>query len=251
MTDARKNCKPIPSRGALMSHRQAHAALKALADPAEAVLLGRFFKTAKGEYGEGDRFLGVMVPGVRRLVREFWQLPLPDVEVLLRSAFNEERLLGLLLLVERYRRGDRETQTAVFRCYWRNRRRVNNWNLVDASAPYIVGAHLLPRSRARLHRLARSTALWDRRIAVVATFAFIREDDFADSLSLAETLLRDKHDLMHKACGWMLREIGKRDQAVLERFLEEHRHKMPRTMLRYAIERFPAAKRRSYLARPS
>lgn len=231
-----------------MKFREAHAAMMALANPEKAALLQRFFKTGRGEYAEGDRFLGIMVPAVRRVAREMRQLGLEEVERLLGSPYNEERLLALLLMVRRYERATPEEQTAIYRCYLRNRRRVNNWNLVDLSAPNIVGKHLLHRSRAPLYRLGRSRSVWDRRIAVLATFWFIRERDFRDSLELARRLLTDKHDLMHKACGWMLREIGKRDQAVLERFLREHCRTMPRTMLRYAIERFPHAQRRAYLA---
>ncbi|HEY5915694.1 MAG TPA: DNA alkylation repair protein [Verrucomicrobiae bacterium] len=230
-----------------MSFRRAHNALLALANPRKAALLQRFFKTGKGEYGEGDRFLGIMVPAVRRLGRDFQQLSLPDIERLLASSFNEERLLAVVILVERYRRGALDERTAIHRCYLRNRDRINNWNLVDLSAPTLVGSHLLRKPKALLYRLAASKRLWDRRIAVLATFAFIRENDFGDALALARRLLADKHDLMHKACGWMLREIGKRDRAVLDRFLVRHHRSMPRTMLRYAIERLPASQRKAYL----
>jgi 3-methyladenine DNA glycosylase AlkD len=245
---ARNTLKPASSAtGSTASYRQAHAALLGLADPAKAAFLEGFFKTRKGQYAEGDRFLGITVPAIRRLSRQFRQLGLSQIERLLRSPFNEERLLALLILGDSYRRGAAPARQAVCRCYLRNRSRVNNWNLVDASAPYILGAYLLPRKRTALYRLARSQNLWDRRIAVLATFAFIREGDFADTLELTRRLLQDKHDLMHKACGWMLREIGKRDPIVLEDFLRQHHRAMPRTMLRYAIERFPPARRQAYL----
>jgi 3-methyladenine DNA glycosylase AlkD len=242
----RDNLKPVGR--VAPSQRQAHAALLALANPAKAAFLAGFFKTGKGQYAEGDRFLGITVPAIRRISRQFRQLGLSQIERLLRSSYNDERLLALLILVDAYRAGDAPTREAVCRCYLRNRSRVNNWNLVDVSAPYILGAHLLRRKRTVLYRLARSPILWDRRIAVLATFAFIREGDFADTLELIRRLLNDKHDLMHKACGWMLREIGKRDPATLETFLQEYHRMMPRTMLRYAIERFTPVRRKAYLS---
>ena len=155
--------------------------------------------------------------------------------------------MALIILVQRYRRTGPREQQRIYRVYLRKRHRVNNWNLVDASAPYLVGPHLLQRDRSLLYELAESRSLWDRRIAVLATFAFIRADDFADTLHLTEKLLADSADLMHKACGWMLREVGKRDSALLEAFLQNHHRGMPRTMLRYAIERFPATKRKAFL----
>ncbi len=230
-----------------MSFRQAHAALLALTDPHKAALLQRFFKTAKGQYAEGDRFLGIMVPATRRLARQFSKLSLIEVERLLASKYNEERLLGLIILVEQYRRGDSAAKETICDCYLRNLSRVNNWNLVDISAPRILGEHLLHRDRSLLYKLANSGSLWHRRVAVLATAAFIRADDFADTFELTRRLLTDPHELMHKACGWMLREIGKRDRAALERFLAAYCRAMPRTMLRYAIERFPTATRKTWL----
>jgi 3-methyladenine DNA glycosylase AlkD len=235
------------SDGPAMDHRQAHAALLALANPNKAEFLAGFFKSGKGQYAEGDRFLGITVPAIRQLARQYQQLGLTDCERLLQSAYNDERLLALLILVEQYRKGDFGIKNKVYQVYLNNRHRVNNWNLVDSSAPYIVGAHLLNRSRSLLYQLAKSRSLWDRRIAVLATFAFIRAGDFADTLKLTEQLLGDEHDLMYKACGWMLREIGKRNQSVLEGFLRQHYAVMPRTMLRYAIERFAPTKRKDYL----
>ena len=236
------------SAKAAVNHRQAHAALRALANPTKAAFLAGFFKTGKGQYAEGDRFLGIVVPAIRRLARQFRQLGLKDCERLLDSPYNDERLLSLLILVERYRTGDAGMKEKVYRLYLKKQCGVNNWNLVDTSAPHIVGAHLLRRDRSLLYELTQSRSLWDRRIAVLATFAFIRADDFADILKLTERLLADEHDLMRKACGWMLREVGKRNQAVLENFLRQLHRVMPRTMLRYAIERFPTVRRKVYLA---
>jgi 3-methyladenine DNA glycosylase AlkD len=229
-----------------MGHRQARTAVRALANPNKAKFLAGFFKTAKGQYAEGDRFLGITVPAIRQLVRQYRRLGLKDCEQLLQSAYNEERLFALLILVEQYGKGDAGVKDRVYRVYLKNRRRVNNWNLVDGSAPHIVGAHLLTRNRSMLYQLAKSRSLWDRRIAVLATFAFIRSGDFTDTLKLTRQLLEDEHDLMHKACGWMLREVGKRSRPVLEDFLRRHHAVMPRTMLRYAIERFTPAERIPY-----
>ena len=230
-----------------VNHRQAHAALLELANPNKAEFLAGFFKTGKAQYAEGDRFLGITVPAIRQLSRQFRQLDLTDCERLLQSAYNDERLLALLILVEQYRKGDVGVKNKVYQIYLNNRHRVNNWNLVDGSASYIVGAHLLQGDRSLLYELAQSRSLWDRRIGILATLAYIRVDDFTDTLKLTEQLLGDEHDLMHKACGWMLREVGKRNQSVLEDFLRQHHDAMPRTMLRYAIERFSPAKRTGYL----
>ncbi|MDJ0749738.1 MAG: DNA alkylation repair protein [Woeseiaceae bacterium] len=207
-----------------------------------------FFKSGKGEYGEGDRFLGIRVPMIRKQVTGFRDAPLRSVLALLRSQFHEERLLAVLLLVEKYRRGDAGTKQRVFDSYLSHRSFVNNWDLVDSSAHLIVGPQLQEDGDRRLLcELAGSESLWDRRIAMMATFHYIRNKDFTDALQIAELLLNDEHDLIHKSVGWMLREIGKRDRAVEERFLERHYHSMPRTMLRYAIEKFPAARRKAYL----
>jgi 3-methyladenine DNA glycosylase AlkD len=228
--------------------QRAQAALLALADPDKAKFLAGFFKTGPGQYGEGDRFLGIVVPAVRQVAKQFRRLPLADCEVLLASPYNEERLLALLILVGQYRAADAATRDKVYQSYLAQRLRVNNWNLVDSSAPNIVGTHLLTRDRSVLVELAQSPTLWDRRIAMLATLTFIRAKDFADTLRLTELLLADPQDLMHKACGWMLREVGKRDAAVLEQFLSVHQRAMPRTMLRYAIERFAPDKRAALLA---
>jgi 3-methyladenine DNA glycosylase AlkD len=207
-----------------------------------------FFKSGPGQYGEGDRFLGVTVPDVRAQAKQFAGLGLEECVALLQFPFNETRLLALLILVAQYKRGDAARRQQIYSSVMENRRRINNWNLVDSSAPYIVGPHLAGRDRTVLYDLARSAELWDRRIAVLATFAFIRNNDFGDTLALSEMLLDDPQDLMHKACGWMLREVGKRNAQVLEGFLRKHQHHMPRTMLRYAIERCPPAVRSAVMA---
>jgi 3-methyladenine DNA glycosylase AlkD len=209
----------------------------------------RFFKCGPGQYGEGDAFLGLNVPMLRTLSKEFTPASVDELIELLQSRWHEARLLALMILVRKYERGDEELRDEIYRRYLANTDRINNWDLVDASAPNIVGAHLLDRDRKPLYTLAKSDSLWKRRIAIVATQHLIRHDDFDDTLRIAELLLDDKHDLIHKASGWMLREVGKRDQAVLERFLRQHAPRMPRTMLGYAIERFPEEARRKYMAK--
>jgi len=225
----------------------ARAALREQADADHARTLQRFFKTGPGEYGEGDCFIGVRVPAIRRLVRRFRGLSPADARTLLRTVIHEERLLALLVLVEQYRRGDAAERGRIYRLYLTNTRHINNWDLVDSSAEHIVGAYLWERSREPLHRLAGSTSLWERRIAIMATFHFIKQGEFAETLVLADKLLADPEDLIHKAVGWMLREVGKRDQALAEGFLRQRYRQMPRTLLRYAIERFPEALRQQYL----
>lgn len=220
-------------------------AVRALGRPARAAILQRFFKTGPGEYGEGDRFLGLTVPQVRELVRRFHPVDFPEIAAILRSPWHEERLLGLLLLVARYENGADADRAAAYRLYCRSFPRINNWDLVDASAEYIAGAHGVGRSQ--LVAWAASPNLWIRRIAIVSTFHSIRRRRFADTLAVARKLLRDPEDLIHKAVGWMLREVGKRDVATLEAFLRRHGRAMPRTMLRYAVERFPNARRKAFL----
>ncbi|MGZ8829021.1 MAG: DNA alkylation repair protein [Thermoanaerobaculia bacterium] len=224
--------------------------LRELADPRRAKTSRWFFKTGPGHYGEGDRFLGLTVPQLRLIAREFRALPLAGLTRLLQSPWHEERLLALIIAMERYTRGDWQERDALFRFYLDNLEWVNNWDLVDVSAPAIVGTHLQDAKRSLLVRLARSKSLWERRVAIVATQHFIRNGDLADTFRIAKMLLRDEQDLIHKATGWMLREAGKKDRAALEKFLNEHAAKMPRTMLRYAIEKFPPALRRRFLARP-
>lgn len=209
----------------------------------------RFFKTGPGEYGEGDQFLGLTVPQVRLIVRQTDDLAEKDVLTLLHSAWHEERLLALLILVRRFEkaRKDEAVREHIVALYLKQTRWINNWDLVDTSAPLILGEWLLTHEREVLDRLAKSKSLWEQRIAVLATLAFIRAGEFDDTLRLCERFLTHEHDLMHKACGWMLREAGKRDVAVLRAFLDRHAKLMPRTMLRYAIEKLPEAERRGYL----
>jgi len=222
--------------------------LKSMADPDKAAILQRFFKTGLGQYGEGDIFIGVMVPQSRKVAKKFNQLQLVEVKMLLYSRIHEERLVALLILVWRYSSAlsSREEKEEIVRFYLDNIKQVNNWDLVDLSAPNILGAHLIDRDRRLLYRLARSENVWERRIAILATYHFIRNGDFSDTLKITEMLLQDRHDLIHKAAGWMLREVGKRDVDSEEAFLEKHLAVMPRTMLRYAIERLPESKRRRY-----
>jgi 3-methyladenine DNA glycosylase AlkD len=222
--------------------------LKAHADPERAKAALWFFKTGPGEYGEGDRFLGVAAGPLRALAREFQEMPLAEVLKLLRSPWHEARSLALLVMGRAYARGDEAKRKAVYGAYLANTQRVNGWDLVDCSAEHVVGAHLQDRSRAPLRKLARSKSLWERRIAIVATFRYIKRGEFAETLRIAGLLVNDRHDLIHKAVGWMLREVGKRGGlAEEEAFLREHCRTMPRTMLRYAIERFPEPLRRAYL----
>lgn len=222
--------------------------LSQLGDPEKAKKLSGFFKTGKGQYGEGDVFLGISVPEQRKVAKRYHALSLPDLQALLGSPIHEHRLTALLILVSTYGKADASGKAAIFRLYLNNTEHINNWDLVDLSAPKIVGAYLLNKDPSILYRLAKSPNLWERRIAILSTLTFIRNNAFDDALRIAELLLQDEHDLIHKAVGWMLREIGKRDQDVEERFLRTHCAQMPRTMLRYAIERFDEQKRQFYLA---
>jgi len=219
----------------------------ALGDSGRARNLQRYFKTGPGEYGEGDVFAGLKVPQIRRLARSYSHLLLEDICALLQSPYHEVRFLALVLLTGRFKRGGDAEREEIFRSYLGHTHRINNWDLVDVSAPHIVGAWLSDKDRAPLYRLARSDSLWERRIAIIATHAFIREDDFSDTLTIAEMLRDDSYDLIHKAVGWTLREVGKRNRAVEEGYLQRHHGHMPRTMLRYAVERFPPQLRRRYL----
>jgi 3-methyladenine DNA glycosylase AlkD len=223
------------------------ARLQQLGDAEDARFLQGYFRTGPGEYGEGDRFLGIRVPVLRTLVREHRGMPLEQVAELLRSPWHEARLLAVLLLADAYGRGDAQAREAVYRLYLDSTRWINNWDLVDSSAPHVVGAHLEGRDRGVLEELARSESLWERRIAILATQHFIRRGDFGTTLRIAELLVHDGHDLIHKALGWMLREVANRDRATAEAFLRRHLAGMPRTMLRYAIEKFPPDLRQRYL----
>lgn len=230
-----------------MTAEDARTKLKSLASPAAAALATRFFKTGPGEYGEGDTFIGIKVPTLRTISREFRTMPLEEIESLLQSPIHEERHLALMILVLQFAKSDDAQRKAAFDLYLRNTQFVNNWDLVDCSAPQIVGGCLMNRSRKPLLELAKSNSLWERRIAIVSTQHFIRNGDLDETLTISQKLLKDKEDLIHKAAGWMLREVGKKDQAVLEGFLDRHGTAMPRTMLRYAIERFTSARRQAYL----
>jgi len=223
--------------------------LETLADLPTAEILRSFFKTGPGEYGEGDRFRGIRVPVLRKLCREFRHAGVEVISELLDSPWHEDRMLALLLLMERYRASSESSREALYEFYCSRTGRINNWDLVDVSCPHIVGRHLQTRDRSPLYRFVESSNLWERRIAIVSTFYFIRNDDFGDTLDLAERLLTDPEELLHKATGWMLREVGKRSQSQLEAFLEEHATAMPRTMLRYAIERLPEEERKGWLRR--
>ena len=207
----------------------------------------RFFKTGKGQYGEGDIYLGIRAPVLRKIAKNFRRISLAEVSKLLESKFHEERLLSILMLVNLFKSGDEDDQELIYELYLDKTNFINNWDIVDISAGNIVGAFLFEKDKAPLYRLVFSENLWERRIAIVATFYFIKNDEFDDTLKIAEILFTDKEDLIHKAVGWMLREVGKRVIEIEEEFLEEHYLKMPRTMLRYAIERFPETRRKMYL----
>jgi 3-methyladenine DNA glycosylase AlkD len=236
-----KSTKPKPSVAAI------RAELREMADPVRAVHSQRFFKTGPGQYGEGDRFLGLTVPAMRALVLRYRQLDDTSALELLDSPWHEERLVGLLLLVEGYSRGDESRRKNIHSAYLANTRHINNWDLVDATAGEIVGSHLDASDISLLERLATSDNIWERRIAIVSTFHFIKQGEFRPTLKIARLLLQDSHDLIHKGVGWMLREVGKRDRKTLDAFLKRHYRKMPRTMLRYAIERHPERIRKQYL----
>lgn len=223
--------------------------LESLGNERAALHLQRFFKTGKGEYAEGDRFLGLTVPVSRRVVKQYTDLPHAEIRRLLRSPYHEARLVALLIMVRAHQRGDDATRDRLHRLYLANTKYINNWDLVDLSAEHLVGAHLGPGRHPLLTQLAKSALLWERRIAMLATFNFIKQDYFDETLRIARILLRDRHDLIHKAVGWMLREVGKRDRRREEAFLTRHHRAMPRTMLRYAIEKFPPALRKKYMAR--
>lgn len=221
--------------------------LQELADEKQAEILQRFFKTGKGQYGEGDIFLGIKVPVQRGVAKKYSGLSLPKIQELLKSKIHEHRLTGLIILSDKYKQAKDEDKANIFNFYLKNTKNINNWDLVDVTAPGIVGAFLFDKKKNTLYDLARSENLWERRIAIVSTANFIRQEEFQDTLALAEILLNDDHDLIHKAVGWMLREVGKKDENVLEEFLKQHYKVMPRTMLRYSIERFEEDKRKMYL----
>lgn len=223
--------------------------LKSRHDPEKAKFLSRFFKTGAGEYGEGDIFLGITVPKQRKIAKKYPDLSLDEIGLLLKNNIHEYRLTSLLILVSRYKKAKPQSKKEIVDFYLSNTENINSWDLVDSTAPYILGHFLLDKDRSVLYRLARSENVWERRIAVLSTFTFIKNGSFEDALNISELLLSDGNDLIHKAVGWMLREIGKRDPAIEEGFLEVHSHEMPRTMLRYAIEKFDKDKRSYYMGR--
>jgi len=222
--------------------------LRRYASPQKAKVLQSFFKTGRGQYGEGDIFIGVMVPNIRKTARQFSDLETAGILKLLHSKIHEERLLALLIWAMQYENGEARHKRRIFDLYLKNTRWVNNWDLVDLTAPKIVGDFLLDRDKNLLYELAGSDSLWERRIAIVATFAFIRTGRFNETFAIARMLLADKADLIHKASGWMLREVGKREPQAVTGFLEKYCRVMPRTMLRYAIERLSQNMRRKYMA---
>ncbi len=230
-----------------MSLEELRQTIKKSANPAQAKILSRFFKTGRGEYGEGDEFLGIKVPISRSIAKQFKDLTLTEIQELLNSPIHEERLIALFILIEHFKKADEHIKKIIFNFYLRNTKRVNNWDLVDLSAERIIGVYLLDKDNNVLFKLARSKNLWEKRIAIMSTFHFIKNGNYETTLAIADMLLKDEHDLIHKAVGWMLREIGNRNLKVEETYLKEHYKTMPRTMLRYAIEKFPEKKRQAYL----
>lgn len=230
-----------------MNLLQIRKQIKNQADPNQAVILQRFFKTGKGDYGEGDIFYGIKVPVQRIIAKKFNALSLVDLKELIKSKMHEERLIAAFILIDKYKKGDEKEKKQIFNFYLNNRKGINNWDLVDLSAPKIVGEYLLDKEKDLLYKFARSNDLWEKRIAILSTQTFIRNHFFEDTLKISEILLNDKHDLIHKAVGWMLREVGNRDIQAEEDFLKKYYKQMPRTMLRYAIEKFPEKKRKDYL----
>lgn len=221
--------------------------LKENSDLEKAKLSQRFFKTGKGEYGEGQKFLGIDTPTKSKIAKKYTELSLEDLQNLLESNIHDYKFIALVILINKFQKADEKERKEIFDLYIKNTKNINNWDLVDISAPHIVGQYLLNKDRKILYKLAKSENLWEKRISIISTFSFIRENQFEDTLKISEILLNDEHDLIHKAVGWMLREVGNRDRKVEEKFLTKHYKNMPRTMLRYAIEKFPENLRKSYL----
>ena len=207
----------------------------------------RFFKTGKGEYGEGDKFLGIRVPVLRKISKKYIKISLTDIEKLITSEYHEIRLISLFIMVLKFKNAKHEVQKEICQFYLKNAQHVNNWDLVDSSAHYIVGPYLRDKDKEIIYKFAQSDNLWERRIAIMTTYHFIKNNEFSDTLNIAKILLHDQEDLIHKAVGWMLREIGNRDKKIEEIFLLKYYNEMPRTMLRYAIEKFPKEERIEYL----
>ena len=230
-----------------MTAKEIQDSLRKLGDPKIAEHSLRYFKTGKGEYGEHDSFLGIRMPVLRAQVKKYRQTPLKDISRLLKSAYHEGRMFALLLLVSKFQSAAEEQKKDIYELYLSHTMYINNWDLVDCSAHLIVGPYLQHKDRKKLYQLADSPSLWERRIAILSTLHFIRQADFYDALRVSEALICDKEDLIHKAVGWMLREVGNRDRRVEDLFLIKHCKEMPRTMLRYAIEKYPEEQRQRYL----
>ena len=234
-------------QGAKVSLSQIRKKIKSVSNKNYAETMKWFFKTGKGQYGKGDIFVGIKVPVQRKIAKEFHSIDFDAIKELLSSKIHEERLIALLILVDKYEKGSDKEKEKIFKFYLRNLKGINNWDLVDLSAPNIVGSYLLNKNKKLLYEFARSQNLWERRIAVISTYTFIRFQNYDDTLKISAILLNDQHDLIHKAVGWMLREVGNRNPEVEENFLRTRYNRMPRTMLRYAIEKFPESKRKKYL----
>ena len=230
-----------------MNLKELKKTIKANANKDHAKTMQWFFKTGRGEYGEGDIFVGIKVPVQRKIAEQFGELKLDELQTLLNSKIHEERLISLLILVDKYNKADEKVKEKIYRFYKKNSRKINNWDLVDLSAPKIIGTHLLSRNKKILYKYAHSHNLWQKRISIISTYSFIKNHDFKTTLEVSDILLNDNHDLIHKAVGWMLREVGKQEINTLEKFLKTRYNKMPRTMLRYSIEKFPEKKRKKYL----
>lgn len=224
-----------------------HRDLMKKSDPAKVNLYKRYFKCGVGEYAEGDQFLGVNVPSMHEVARLYKDLDLETIKKILKSRYHEERMVALQILVNQFTKSNPIQRKLIFNLYLKNTKYINNWDLVDTSAPKIVGKYLEDKKRNILYKLAKSKSLWEKRIAIIATLYFIKIDDYSDTLKISEILLFDKHDLIHKAVGWALREVGKRNKNEEEKFLKKYYSKMPRTMLRYAIEKYPEDLRKKYL----
>ncbi|UZJ40930.1 DNA alkylation repair protein [Prosthecochloris sp. SCSIO W1101] len=231
----------------MITAEEIHRVLESVADPVIAEHSRHFFKTGEGEYGEGDLFHGIRVPVLRKYARKYQSISLAEARHLLASPFHEERFFALLVLMRKFEKGDSTLRETIYTLYLDNLKFVNNWDLVDISAPYIVGPWLEKRDKGVLYRLAQSEVLWERRVAILSTFHCVRKNNFNEALTISELLIHDPEDLIHKAVGWVLREIGKRNVSVEKAFLGKHYRDMPRTMLRYAIERFPKGERKKYL----
>lgn len=223
--------------------------LESLSNAEKKAYFPTFFKTGKGQYGEGDLFIGIIVPDIRKVAKANKDITPEEIELLLNNSFHECRMCALMILVEQFKKRKKENERkSIFDFYLSHTSRINNWDLVDLSAKDIVGEYLADKQdRTVLYELAESSLLWDQRIAVIATFAFIKRHDFTDIIKLSEKLLYHKHDLMHKAIGWMLRETGKKNKSVLIGFLDKHHQSMPRTMLRYSIEKLSAEEKSYYM----